>query len=434
MAIDRSTITIPPLMSVTATDKIIVPQQVTFNNGVFILNSSLGKPLSKSLYKVWAKENKVYLFERETTTIEKIIDSLASQTTRTFKIGGSDSDFAFVNADGTQIAEKQADRLLLTSIFNQYNNTVDNIDKTLSNYQPYTNSLVSSNFNNYINKTFNAYSLKPEIVTSYLQFAKPTQELTSLVNMNLFLRLKSLFSSREINKDYYNYFTYLLTHWGLFGIDEVSFSSFQEKTRSDTLKQKLKAPLLEQDLSLRNSIKITNTKELSFNTSNVERFEDVFLYDTTSDTSNSNSEKTIALTDKNGEEFFDEDNFQNYLNKVFIFINNQTNEVSAVKNKLFYDIGNVYKKTSFSYQLGNVYDSLGGAQLLTNTWSIDKETRVRNQNPLKKYTLFIYDLFDYVDIPISVKQDGTTTKILELELDSNFRTNSQGDFYVVEIV
>ena len=189
MAIDRSVITIPPLMSVNATDKVTVPQQVTFNNGVFILNSSLGKPLSKSLYKVWAKENKVYLFERETTTIEKIIDSLASQTTRTFKIGGSDSDFAFVNADGTQIAEKQVDRLFLTSVFNQYNNTPDNVNKTLSNYQPYTNSLVSSNFNNYLNKTFNVYSLKPDIVTSYLQFAKPTQELASLVNINLFLRL-----------------------------------------------------------------------------------------------------------------------------------------------------------------------------------------------------------------------------------------------------
>ena len=192
MAIDNSVITIPPLMSVNATDKVTVPQQVTFNNGVFILNSSLGKPLSKSLYKVWAKENKVYLFERETTKIEKIIDSLASQTTRTFKIGGSDSDFAFVNADGTQIAEKQVDRLFLTSIFNQYNNTPDNVNKTLSNYQPYTNTLVSSNFNNYLNKTFNAYSLKPDIVTSYIQFAKPTQELASLVNMNLFLRLKNL--------------------------------------------------------------------------------------------------------------------------------------------------------------------------------------------------------------------------------------------------
>jgi hypothetical protein len=433
MAIDRSIITIPPLMSVTATDKIIVPQQVTFNNGVFILNSSLGKPLSKSLYKVWAKENKVYLFERETTTIEKIIDSLASQTTRTFKIGGSDSDFAFVNAEGTQIAEKQVDRLFLTSVFNQYNNTADNVNKTLSTYQPYTNTLVSSNFNNYINKAFNVYSLKPDIVTSYLQFAKPTQELTSLVNMNLFLRLKSLFSSKEINKDYYNYFTYLLTHWGLFGVDEVSFSSFQEKTRSDTLKQKLKAPLLEQDLVLRNSINVSNAKQLSFNTANVERFDNVFLYDT----SRFNSEftnNTIALVDQSGEELFGEDNFQNYLNKVFIFINNETNQISAVKNKLFYDIGNVYKKTSFSYELANVYDSLGGAQLLTNTWSIDKETRVRNQNPLKKYTLFIYDLFDYVDIPISVKQDGTTTNILELELNSNFRTNSQGDFYVVEIV
>ena len=56
------------------------------------------------------------------------------------------------------------------------------------------------------------------------------------------------------------------------------------------------------------------------------------------------------------------------------------------------------------------------------------------ENPLKKYTVLVYDLFDYVDIPVSVKQDGTITNILELELSSNFRTNSQGDFYVVEIV
>lgn len=433
MAIDNSVITIPPLMSVNATDKVTVPQQVTFNNGVFILNSSLGKPLTKSLYKVWSKGNKVYLFERETTAIENVIDSLASQTTRTFKIGGSDSDFAFVNAEGTQIAEKQVDRLFLTSVFNQYNNTADNVNKTLSTYQPYTNTLVSSNFNNYINKTFNAYSLKPDIVTNYLQFAKPTQELTSLVNMNLFLRLKSLFSSKEINKDYYNYFTYLLTHWGLFGVDEVSFSSFQEKTRSDTLKQKLKAPLLEQDLVLRNSINVSNAKQISFSTANVERFDNVFLYDTSENNSGFTT-NTIALVDQSGEELFGEDNFENYLNKVFVFINNQTNEISAVKNKLFYDIGNVYKKVSFDYELVNVYNSLGGAQLLTNTWNFYKETRVRNQNPLKKYTLFIYDLFDYVDIPVSVKEDGTTTNILELELNSNFRTNSQGDFYVVEIV
>lgn len=432
MAIDRSVITIPPLMSVNATDKVTVPQQITFNNGVFILNSSLGKPLTKSLYKVWSKGNKVYLFERETTGIENVIDSLASQTTRTFKIGGSDSDFAFVNAEGTQIAEKQVDRLFLTSVFNQYNNTADNVNKTLSTNQPYTNTLVSSNFNNYINKTFNAYSLKPDIVTSYLQFAKPTQELTSLVNMNLFLRLKSLFSSKEINKDYYNYFTYLLTHWGLFGVDEVSFSSFQEKTRSDTLKQKLKAPLLEQDLVLRNSINVSNAKQLSFSTANVEKFDNVFLYDT----SRFNSEftnNTIALVDQSGEELFGEDNFENYLNKVFVFINNQTNEISAVKNKVFYDVGDTHK-VSFDYELANVFNSIGGPQLLTNEWSRNTQERIRNQNPLKKYTVFVYNLFDYVDIPISVKQDGTITNILELELSSNFRTNSQGDFYVVEIV
>jgi len=432
MAIDKSVITIPPLMSVSATDKVTVPQQITFNNGVFILNSSLGKPLTKSLYKVWSKGNKIYLLERETTLIEKIMHSLSSQVVRNFKIGGSDSDFAFVNGDGTQIAEKQIDRLLLTSVFNQYNNTADNANKTLSTYEPYTNALVSSNFNNYIDKTFNAYSLKPEIVTNYLQFAKPTQELASLVNMNLFLRLKSLFSSKEINKDYYNYFTYLFTHWGLFGVDEVSFSSFEQKPRSDTLKQKLKAPLLEQDLILRNSIKVTNAKQLSFSTANVQRFDNVFVYDT----SRFNSEfatNTIALIDQNGEELFDEDNFENYLNKVFVFVNNQTNEISAIKNKVFYDVGDTYK-VSFNYELANVYNSLGGPLLLTNEWSRNTQERVRNQNPIKKYTVFVYDLFDYVDIPVSIKLDGTTTNVLELELNSNFRTNSQGDFYVVEIV
>ena len=422
MAIDRSVITIPPLMSVNATDKVTVPQQVTFNNGVFILNSSLGKPLSKSLYKVWAKENKVYLFERETTTIEKIIDSLASQTTRTFKIGGSDSDFAFVNADGTQIAEKQVDRLFLTSVFNQYNNTPDNVNKTLSNYQPYTNTLVSSNFNNYLNKTFNAYSLKPDIVTSYLQFAKPTQELASLVNINLFLRLKSLFSSKEINKDYYNYFTYLLTHWSLFGVDEVSFSSFQEKIRSDTLKQKLKAPLLEQDLVLKTSVSIEESKQYLYNSSNVKIFDNVTLYDT----SEFNPTTTLIITDLSGYSIIDEDNYSQFYNKVFVFVDVDADTSSVIETIEFYNVGDTLK-AAINYKKGMYYSSLGGSPLVLSEWSRDRETRISNSR--KKYKLLVYNKSEYLGFPVQIDKS-----ILELTLNSTFRTNTQGDFYVVEIV
>ena len=422
MAIDRSVITIPPLMSVNATDKVTVPQQVTFNNGVFILNSSLGKTLSKSLYKVWSKENKVYLFERETTSIEKVIDSLASQITRTFKIGGSDSDFAFVNADGTQIAEKQVDRLFLTSVFNQYNNTPDNVNKTLSNYQPYTNTLVSSNFNNYLNKTFNAYSLKPDIVTSYIQFAKPTQELASLVNMNLFLRLKSLFSSKEINKDYYNYFTYLLAHWSLFGVDEVSFSSFQEKTRSDTLKQKLKAPLLEQDLVLKTSVSIEESKQYLYNSSNVKIFDNVTLYDT----SEFNPTTTLIITDLSGYSIIDEDNYSQFYNKVFVFVDVDADTSSVIETIEFYNVGDTLK-AAINYKKGMYYSSLGGSPLVLSEWSRDRETRISNSR--KKYKLLVYNKSEYLGFPVQIDKS-----ILELTLNSTFRTNTQGDFYVVEIV
>ena len=422
MAIDRSVITIPPLMSVNATDKVTVPQQVTFNNGVFILNSSLGKTLSKSLYKVWSKENKVYLFERETTSIEKVIDSLASQITRTFKIGGSDSDFAFVNADGTQIAEKQVDRLFLTSVFNQYNNTPDNVNKTLSNYQPYTNTLVSSNFNNYLNKTFNAYSLKPDIVTSYIQFAKPTQELASLVNMNLFLRLKSLFSSKEINKDYYNYFTYLLAHWSLFGVDEVSFSSFQEKIRSDTLKQKLKAPLLEQDLVLKTSVSIEESKQYLYNSSNVKIFDNVTLYDT----SEFNPTTTLIITDLSGYSIIDEDNYSQFYNKVFVFVDVDADTSSVIETIEFYNVGDTLK-AAINYKKGMYYSSLGGSPLVLSEWSRDRETRISNSR--KKYKLLVYNKSEYLGFPVQIDKS-----ILELTLNSTFRTNTQGDFYVVEIV
>ena len=66
MAKDNSLIVVPPIATVSAIQKIdptLVSQDVTFNNGLFILNkSSLSATFPKSLYKVW-KKNLINIIE-----------------------------------------------------------------------------------------------------------------------------------------------------------------------------------------------------------------------------------------------------------------------------------------------------------------------------------------------------------------------------------
>lgn len=72
MAIDNSVVKIPSLSTTSAVEKVDlqgVGGQVTFNNGVYLSQESLNKPLPKSLYKVWSNNNKLYLLERETTKL-----------------------------------------------------------------------------------------------------------------------------------------------------------------------------------------------------------------------------------------------------------------------------------------------------------------------------------------------------------------------------
>jgi len=427
MAIDNSVVKIPSLSTTSAVEKVDlqgVGGQVTFNNGVYLSQESLNKPLPKSLYKVWSNNNKLYLLERETTKIESIINSISSKINRVFKIGGSDDSFAFVNETNEQLAEKSLNSLRLVEN-TRFNNSPETINNSLSNYRSYTKESIALNHNNYKNKIINFYKLKPELTTNLLKLCTPQEGLTEILNSNFFLRIKSIFTTREISSSYYTYFTYLLAHWTLFKVDELTLTEFDIKKRSDTVKATVAAPLKEQDLDLFKSLSIINTKRLSYSFDNLRKFDNVLLFDT----SNLHSIPTLLITGIDGRPLFDENNYSNYVNKVFVFEEISTGKFSALKSIDFYNDGELTNnaKASFSYELKNIYNSIGGAQLNLGEWS--KFVTERLQNKKSNYRLLIYDTEDYVGIPVEFGNS-----LIELEINTEFRANSDGDFYVVEIV
>lgn len=435
MAIDRSVIVIPGISSTSATDKVdvsLLGQDIIFNNGLFVGSQSMTKLFPKSLYKVWSRGNKIYLFERQTTKIENVIQSVSSGINRSFKVGGSVNDFSFVKTFSSEtdyqelVTRTQNDGLLFYGDNYQFSSNISNINSSFSNYNVSTNVNLASKFNLFGNKTINFYSLKPNFTTDYIQYAKPGQEsLIEIVNKNFLLRLKSLFTTKEIDKQYYSYFTYLLTYWSLLGVDQEIITQFEQTIRSEKLKQKLKAPLLEQDLDLRKSSTIVNSKRYLYNNSNVEYIKNTSVYDT----SRNSRVGSIAITKQDGSLLFNADNAYDYLYKIFVFVDTTTNQISAITKKSVETVGSS-QDSAFLYDFANVYDSLGGYPLILSEWNLLQSQRV--ENSIKKYDLYIYNQTDYLDIPVTPNENEVN--LLELELDSNFRTNTQGDFYVIEII
>ncbi len=338
-----------------------------------------------------------------------------------FKIGGSDDSFAFVNETNEQLAEKSLNSLRLVEN-TRFNNSPETINNSLSNYRSYTKESIALNHNNYKNKIINFYKLKPELTTNLLKLCTPQEGLTEILNSNFFLRIKSIFTTREISSSYYNYFTYLLAHWALFKVDEVNLSEFDSKKRSDTVKATVSAPLKEQDLDLFRSLSITNTKRLSYSFDNLRKIDNVLVFDT----SDVNGIRTLSITDSDGYTILDQDNYTNYYNKVFVFENLNSGQLSAISSIEFYNVGDI-KRTAFSYSFENLYNSLGGSILDLGVWNVDRQQRLENKK--SNYRLLIYDKQDYVGIPVEFGNS-----LIELETNTEFRTNSDGDFYVVEIV
>jgi hypothetical protein len=411
-------------MTVSSTEKMDVnSQQVTFNNGIYIFNSSLNKPLSKSLYKIWSNNNKIYLFERDTTKIETVLNDISSKVTRQ-RYATDNNSIEFMDVDGRILVQKFSNSLFIGDggkNYSIYNNSPSTITKALSTNNPVTKYSTLAGAASYAGKTLNLYSLKPEILTNFSYYLSPTEAIPQIIDINFFLRIKSLFTNKEITQDYYNSLVYLMSNWGLFNIDPLISSDFDLSKRSNTVKQVLKAPLSEQDLVLRQSIKINNATQKIFNSSNVSKLEDVYLFDT----SYQNGTTTLALADSDGYLVLDENTYTNYLNKILIFYNKQSNNITAIKSLRSYKVGSA-DNASIGYELTPLFNSIGGDQLSLDTWNILPSER-RNNSTIP-YDVYIYSPEEYLNFY------AYNTALLEIELDNNLTTRSEGDFYVVEIV
>jgi hypothetical protein len=257
---------------------------------------------------------------------------------------------------------------------------------------------------------------------SNLQFTNPAkQQVAELTNMNLFLRLKSIFSNKEITQNYYNDFVYLFSNWCLFNIDNIDLTNFEISSRASDAKTKIAGPLKEQDLVLKETILINNSNKKTFNNLNVEKFENVRIYDS----SRFNPTQTIVLDGEDDLLFRNERSF-NYIDRVFVLVNKENKNQTAIKVKEFYSVGDS-TNIAFSYTLENLFNSIGGSSLAKADWSRDRETRLNTAAGF--YDVYVYNQGEYPGFFIN------NNSILELEIEeSTFRVNSEGDFYVVEII
>lgn len=430
MAKDNSLIIVPPISSVSAVQKIdptAAGQEVVFNNGIFINKSSLSAILPKSLYKVWKKNNKLYIFERETTNIENVFNFMASSIVsfRAQQTGTENPYVDFVDNTGKYVATKYTNSFYMFHEYQDFNNdTEGSSNKSLRTINPYTKFSTLSNSELYIDKALNIYNLKQNIITNYLQFVK----LPQVINTNLFLRLKSLFTNKEITANYYNYFVYLYCNWGLFGLDDLITADFDVDKKIPSIKGKLSAPLKENDLILQNTIKIIDSKQKINNSTNVKLYQNVTVSDTTEKT---NGTQTVTILDQDGIFIIKNDNGDLFTNKIFVFKNKLNNEITAIKPNNFYNINytlngaNKQVKTSFTYNNEFVFNSTGPS-LITKEWSNSAASRIRD---VTFYDLYVYDETQYLGFHFY------DSAVLELQIETtSFRTNSEGDFYVVEIV
>lgn len=429
MAEDNSVIVVPPILTVTTTQKFdtsLVGQEVNFNNGIFVNKSSLTAILPKSLYKVYKKNNKIYLFERETTRIEKVIDDI-SKNLNVFAVSNT-SDGILVDVkltDSSIAATKTNNSFLLNGVYSTFNNSSDTILNATKTHNPYTKFSTVNNFNLYINKSLNIYTLKTSISAPYLQFVKPPQTILN----NFFIRIKSIFTSKEITSSYYNNFVYLLSNWCLFGIDELTTTDFDISKRANIVKSKLSSPLKETDLQLLNSINIIDAKQIINNSSNVVLFQNVLVSNTSEETTPTS---TITILQQDGGFIINNENYNNFINKILVFVNKQTNDITSIKIKNLYDVvfrvRNVsdVNKSAFTYDLITNFDSTGPA-LKTEDWNRNQIARKSTETSVL-YDVYIYDESNYIGFHFY------NNSVLELEIDNtSFRTNSEGDFYVVEI-
>lgn len=424
MAQDKSVIKVPGISSTQIVPKIntSTQEELVFNNGVYISKSSLNKTLPKSLVRLWKNGNKLYLFNRDTTVLEKIIKYFAN-TNSDLSISAGSEFTQVTNNDNLSILVRnmKGTSTLFTNIGSS-NNLLD--EATIKSTLVSSNIIVNSEILE--NKQLKIYKLKRSISTDYvakyfLPYVEEQEKLSldTIDNSNFFLRLKSIFTSKEILSNYDN-FVYFLSIWIFPFIDNtLNLSTFDIIKSNKNIKSKLLGPLIENDLELYRNIVIINNKNINYNF--VNKIENVNIQ-------NANNN---VLGEKKALSLIKDFSFITpEAGNVLVFINKQNNYifsilVNSVEDAYITTAGggaDTVNNVAIRYELKPIYNTTNGPSYLTTFNSL--------------YTPELQYNFDMYTIPLNSYQRiiAYNQNVTELEInDSTFNTITDGDYYVVEI-
>jgi hypothetical protein len=444
MATDNSVFTIPPITSVTVTPKanLVTDEDLKANNGVYLFPDSFNKTVPKSLVRIWANGNKIYIFDRFSSKLDYSFDEIFSvykifndTQQKKLYIKNKTSNVSYISKNSTdgivQFYERFAEGNFPRTTFNNtfYTKTDENILTNSSDIK---------------NKKLNLYNIKPNEQIRLLNFNDNQEQKSNILNNNILLKIKSLFAPSD-KPDIWKYFFSSVFLPNL----DTGFGTFNDNTALEKNKN------LKEDVQFlidRNLLKIADFNIVSSRTIQgktiLPKNQKVKLIDvsqfTLGDLQNKKYYSLVKNNSQTNEDrrfIINKDNFSSFVGKTIVLYGSD-GRIIPIK------INNDFKTFQYLSQKGTGRGTEQNTCFSSFTIQPYYETIISNRNLIKSvatnsddvlktvpnnsqdiYDLLILDNNEYPNFPIN----GDQNRVLEITLDKNLTTKSQGDYYVMEI-
>jgi len=438
---DRSIITIPSISSVLVAPKIIISsadETARLNNGVYLLPESFNRTVPKSLVRIWANGNKIYIFDRYSSKLDYSLDEIFSaytvfNDTQKLYIKSRTSNIFYISKNSTdgivEFYERFAEGNFPRTTFNNtfYTKTDENILNVGLNLA---------------NKKLNLYNISVGETARLLSFNNDQNENIRILNNNLLLKIKSIFNeSNQVKIDIWKYF------FSSIFLPKLDTQIGDFAPNSDTAVEKSRnlkniiTTLFDTDLIKLNEFNIVSSRILQgkkITSSNTK----IKLADITQfSLRNEQNKKYYSLiknteqADKSRRFIINKENYASFIGKTIVLCHADGRILPIKINNDFKDFtyygDGIDENKGFSFTLQRYYDGITRnidlkSSLITSTSDVLK---IIPNNSQDIYDLLILDNNEYPNFPII----GEQNRVLEITLDKQLTTNSQGDYYVMEI-
>jgi hypothetical protein len=432
MAQDKSIIKVPGVSSTQIVPKIntSAQEELVYNNGVYVPKSFLRKTLPMSVVRLLKKDDKIYIFDKETTLLERIIMKIVDNLTNVSYASSEDpfTSYNFYSESENGYFAKSEDGLISAYIDSEFKTAMDNFteessDKAVTSYQVTSTVLTTGDVNvedlSFNGKQLKLYRLKSNIFSDYLtKYHTPYIDernfapiYTNILNSNLFLRLKSLLANKDTKKEY----TYLFASWILPFLDKPTSSPYDVEKSNRSIKSKLGGPLTYNDLELYKTISLSSAITKHFY--DYFQFTGVNLFDITSQYDT--SEKILFMFGMGASPAIIR---PPTIGNVLVFIPRAGTKVFAIKIKELFNTAVYGNNTAFTFEYKTIY---GKTNNIYNTLTFG----VDDYSVVDDYVFDVYVIESY-NYDTLYEQDIVSLKMQD---SSVFSTETEGDYYVAEI-